>query len=331
MICRGIEERFTYVMGYSAHAVQSPGEPAEVALVLRGARGVGKGLFAREIGGLFGQHFVHVSHPRHLSGNFNAHLQDTVVVFADEAFGVEDRSSSGVLKMLITEPTIPIERKGLDVVQAKNVVHLIMASNDDWVIPAGLDERRFCVLDVDSAHQSDHQYFAALMQQMENGGREAMLHELLEYDYSDINLREPPATEALLDQKLLSLEPHEQWWLEKLTDGRLLELESEWRTQVIREDSTADYAGFVGRRNHGTATQLGIRLKSLLPPGFPMTEQRMVEEAVTRRQLRRRCWILPSLDVCRAYLDQRTRTKNTWSEESETDGAHPSEPVELRV
>ena len=61
-----------------------------------------------------------------------------MVVFADEAFGVEDRSSSGVLKMLITEPTIPIERKGLDVVQAKNVVHLIMASNDDWVIPAGL-------------------------------------------------------------------------------------------------------------------------------------------------------------------------------------------------
>ena len=72
-----------------------------------------------------------------------------------------------------------------------------------------LHERRFCVLDVDSAHQSDHPDFAALMQQMENGGREAMLHELLEYDYSDINLREPPATEALLDQKLLSLEPHE--------------------------------------------------------------------------------------------------------------------------
>ena len=86
VMCKGDDTLFAYVMAWMAHAVQCPGEPAEVALVLRGDQGVGKGLFVRELGALFGQHFVHVSHPRHLSGNFNAHLQDAVVVFADEAF-----------------------------------------------------------------------------------------------------------------------------------------------------------------------------------------------------------------------------------------------------
>ncbi len=295
VVCRGDDTLFRYVMAWMAHAVQVPGEPAEVALVLRGAQGVGKGIFVRELGGLFGQHFVHVSHPRHLSGNFNAHLQDAVVVFADEAFGVGDKQSVAVVKMLITERMIPVERKHHDAEMVKNVVHLVMASNDEWVVPAGLDERRFCVLDVSRAQQSDHDYFGEMVEQMERGGREAMLYELLHHDYSDINLREPPATDALMEQKLLSLAPHEQWWFEKLAEGRLFEGDSEWRTQVIRQDLTADYTEFVGRKDKGTATQLGIRLKKLLPVGFPRTEQRMVEQAVTGYQLRRRCWILPSL------------------------------------
>ena len=181
------------------------------------------------------------------------------------------------------------------------------------------------------AHQGDHDYFGEMIQQMERGGREAMLYELLHHDYSDINLREPPATDALMEQKLLSLAPHEQWWFEKLTDGRLLESDGEWRTQVTRQELTADYADFVGRKDRGTATQLGIRLKSLLPAGFPRTGQRMVEQTPTGVQLRRRCWMLPSLDVCRARWDQRTRTKNVWPEEPEANDAHPSEPVEVRV
>ena len=307
VICRGDATLIRYVMAWMAHAVQVPGEPAEVALVLRGAQGVGKGIFVRELGGLFGQHFVHVSHPRHLSGNFNAHLQDAVVVFADEAFGVEDKQSVAVVKMLITERMIPVERKHHDAEMVKNVVHLVMASNDDWVVPAGLDERRFCVLDVSRAQQGDHDYFGKMVEQMESGGRKAMLYELLHHDYSDVNIREAPATEALLEQKLLSLEPHEQWWLEKLTEGRLTERDDGWQTQVVREELTADYADFVGRKGSGTPTQLGIRLKSLLPVGFPRTGQRVVQQLPSGDQLRRRCWMLPSLEACRAHWDERTR------------------------
>jgi len=56
ILCSGIPEYFEYVMNWLARAVQKPSEAGEVSLVLRGARGAGKGVFARAIGALFGAH-----------------------------------------------------------------------------------------------------------------------------------------------------------------------------------------------------------------------------------------------------------------------------------
>jgi hypothetical protein len=105
-------------------------------------------MFARTFGALFGQHFLHLSDARHLTGNFNAHLRDSCLVFADEAFYAGDKQHEGQLKRLVTEPTLMIEAKYANAVSVRNCLHLIVASNDDWVVPAGTDERRFFVLDV---------------------------------------------------------------------------------------------------------------------------------------------------------------------------------------
>ena len=44
---------------------------------------------------------------------------------------------------MITEPTLAIERKGQDTETVPNMLHILMASNNQWIVPAGLDERRF--------------------------------------------------------------------------------------------------------------------------------------------------------------------------------------------
>ena len=175
-------------------------------------------------------------------GNFNAHLQDAVVIFADEAFGTSSRSGEGVLKMLITEPHIPIERKGRDVVFVKNCAGVIVASNQAWVVPAGLDERRFCVLDVSGVRAQDHQYFSGLLAQMDAGGREAMLFDLQHFDLEDVDLRKVPATAALHEQKLFSMRLHERWWYQKLRDGHLLPDMTDGKRRVMRDRLHGDYA-----------------------------------------------------------------------------------------
>ena len=186
-----------------------------------------------------------------------------------------------MLKHLITEPTLPIERKFRDVETTRNLLHVIMASNNQWVVPAGLDERRFFVLDVDDSKQQNHEYFTALSAEIEGGGTEAMLHELLHRDISSFNFREAPRTKALADQKLLSMDPLERWWFEVLTRGRLPVQNSrlnpgathyeEW-DKIPISHLHSDYVNNLMMTNtprRSSQTQLGMGLKRLLPLGFP--------------------------------------------------------------
>jgi hypothetical protein len=203
-ISSGNAEHFEYLLNWMAWGVQNPGERAEVAVVMRGGEGAGKGMGIKSFGSLFGAHFAHVSRAQHLVGNFNAHLQQCSVLFADEAFFAGDRTHDGTLKALITEDTIRIEPKGVDSFDVRNCLHILMSSNSDWVIPAGADARRYFVLTVSEARKQDHAYFAAIAKQMENGGREALLHYLMHRDVSGFNIRAVPMTEALADQKAYS-------------------------------------------------------------------------------------------------------------------------------
>jgi hypothetical protein len=175
-----------------------------VAVVLRGREGTGKGVLAREFGRLFGSHFKHVVNAKHLVGHFNAHLQHCSVLYADEAFWAGDRSHESVLKALVTEETILVEPKGIDSYTVRNCIHLIMSSNSEWVVPAGADARRYLVLDVSAAHMQDHRYFAALTQEMDSGGRAALLYYLLNLNIASFDVRSVPHTLALADQKTRS-------------------------------------------------------------------------------------------------------------------------------
>jgi Family of unknown function (DUF5906) len=200
-ICSGNGDHAAYLIDWMAYAVQHPDLPGEVAVVTRGKEGVGKGVLAKHFGGLFGSHFRHIVHAKHLVGHFNAHMQQCSVLFADEAFFAGDRAHESILKALITEETLLIEPKGVDPFPVRNCIHLIMSSNNDWVVPAGADARRYFVLNVSDAHMQDHRYFAMIAKQMENGGRAALLDYLLKRDLSGFDVRHMPQTEALAEQK----------------------------------------------------------------------------------------------------------------------------------
>jgi hypothetical protein len=71
------------------------------------------------------------------------------------------------------------------------------------------------MLDVSDARLRDFPYFAAIQEQLENGGYEAMLWELLYHDLAGFNVHEVPVTAALVEQRRLTLSgPHA--WLEQV-------------------------------------------------------------------------------------------------------------------
>jgi hypothetical protein len=152
------------------------------------------------------------------------------MLFADEAFFAGDRRHESVLKALITEPSLPIEGKYMDVVFVPNMLHVYMSANAEWVVPVTHDERRYFVLDVIDARVGDRASFNALYSQMENGGLAAMIYDLLHRDISGFDPRDVPKTQALADQHRRSLDSLDQWWLTVLERGFI------WRSRFCLDE-----------------------------------------------------------------------------------------------
>lgn len=204
-ICGANDEAYKYMLGWLARLVQYPEKMGEVAVILRSGKGTGKSFFADIIGSMFGEHYTTISNSDHLTGRFNAHLQRCVLLFADEAFFAGDKKGEGTLKSIVTDSRIFVEPKGIDGSMRRNFLHIIMASNNKWVVPSSHDERRFFVLDVANDQKQNTDYFSALAKQVANGGREAFLQFLLNYDLSGFNVRKVPQTDGLQAQKAESL------------------------------------------------------------------------------------------------------------------------------
>jgi len=227
VLASGNEEHGDYIIRWIAWMLQNPDKPAEVALVLKGEKGVGKGVIGRALGKLAGQHGIHLSSTFLMTGRFNAHMRDCIFLFADEALWAGDKEGEGQLKRMTTEDTLVIEGKGRDAVVTPNRLHIMMASNEDWVIPASADERRFAMFDVSSARRGDHAYFDALTAQIAGGGLAAMLHDLLKMDLGRWHPRfDIPKTQALRTQVQHSEDPMRGLFRELLFLGQLPGLEA---------------------------------------------------------------------------------------------------------
>ena len=125
-----------------------------------------------------------------------------------------------MLKSIITEDA---DHRGQvqNAVETPNYLHLMMASNEKWVVPAALEARRFLVLLAAATKGRNLAWFKAIREEMENGGYEAMLHDLLHRDLTAFNVRGVPDTDGLQQQKKLSLGTDRAWWLECCTAATL--------------------------------------------------------------------------------------------------------------
>jgi len=309
IICDGNEEHYQWLLDWMARIVQRPGgvRPG-TAIVLRGKRGVGKGIFVNNFGKIFGNHFLHLFSGSQLTGRFNQHLKDALLVFADESFFAGDKKSEGSLKGLITEDIFMIEPKNVNAFPVQNHVNLLMASNNDWVVPAGCQERRFFVLDVSDDHIQDHEYFGAIVDQMENGGVKAMLYDLMSRDFDLNNLRHAPRTQALLEQITFSMTTVQKFWLDRLNEG--LEIDT-----ISVEEMHNEYIKFsreVGERYKLSQSQLGKELRKVCPG----LERRYRGSRYQRGYM----YILPDLETCRREFQDAIGIRiPEWDEQPESE------------
>ncbi|WP_187968398.1 primase-helicase family protein [Aquibium microcysteis] len=318
-VCDGDEGNFAWLFGWFAQMVQRPREKPGTAIVLRGGMGAGKTKVGEVFGSLVQSHYFHVDNPRYVVGQFNAFMAACLLLQADEAVFAGDKAAEGHLRGLVTSDKQMIESKGVDPIRVSNFVRLMMTSNEAWVIPAGKDERRFAVFDVNPRCAQNTDYFAEMEAELDAGGREALLHDLLALDLSRVNLREIPKTGALLEQKLRSLDAVEQWWFDRLGDGGPLSRMEAWPEYVECSSLYADYlahAEKLGIKRRVSSQSFGTQIARLIPDLRRRKQTVPAEDGASTR----RPWVyfLPPLEVCREAFDGQVSQGNEWGTDDES-------------
>jgi hypothetical protein len=180
-------------------------------------------------------------------------------------------------------------------------------------VPAGELERRFFVLDVGTEHQQDTKYFAAIDEQMQNGGREALLHLLQHYDLKDFNVRVVPGTRALREQQKLSLPPEAEWWIHKLEHGQLLWGVDGWPDYVPSEKLVTDFVDHTKRfgsfTQRSSETALGMFFSRHWPKVEKIRRTMSFEKQhpdgfTTEVKMLVRCHQIPPLAECRKIWEK---------------------------
>lgn len=246
VICNGSHEHYLYLTSYIAHALQRPEEKPGVSLILIGGQGIGKGTLGRILRAIWQSTYLHLYKTANVTGSFNADLERAFIVFLDEALFAGDRASSDALKSLVTEDIIHINEKHQPSRQIKSFHRFVIATNAEHVKHTDRDDRRDFVLRVSEAHKGDQEYWQELSQEIENGGVEALVHDLLAMDLTGFNVRVKPVTQELIQQKLLSLEPIGRYWYEFLLEGG--SAEGEWPDFIATSAISEGIVELAGKR-----------------------------------------------------------------------------------
>jgi hypothetical protein len=310
-VSRGDEAIFSWVVGWFAAIVQHPERKVGTSLVIRGKEGTGKTKVGAVFGSILGAHYLSVSDPRYVTGRFNSHLTSCLLLHAEEAFWAGDRAAEGKLKDLITGDDHLIEFKGKEPIRIRNFARLLVTGNPDWVVPVALEGRRFGVLEIGEGHREDHTYFAAIDSEMQRGGREALLHHLLSFDLSTVELHRIPKTAALLDQKFASLTPENAWWLDVLQSGRLpygTEENGTCPTNLLFNDYI-QHAQKIGTRHKVIATRVGMFLQKHAPG---LRKRERTYRTYNGNMETGMVYEFPHLELCRAAFVEKLGQPITW-------------------
>ncbi len=315
-----------YVSDLLASNVQRPGDPIGKVLVLRSEQGRGKSIFLEYFGKLFGRHGLAISSYKQIVGEFNGHLSGKVFVLADDAIWGGHRESLGTLKHLVTQRTIPIQRKNIDIDPEPNYIQLYATTNEEWAWPAGSHERRGIVIDV--VKKSTEAYFDKLWSEVRSRDfLPALLAYLQARAVDTARLRRGLLTAALVEQQDYSADPVQSWWSQILDeglwpgDGARLVNDKPWPVFLAGAslyDTFLDAMKGTGAGRLGTRTVFMRRLRKLLPQpveaGSQRVEINMARSGAPHYETRT-AWGLhvPALETCRAAFDMATGSHRTWA------------------
>jgi len=164
VIANGDETHATWFLDWLANMVKRPHQKSNVAILLYGKQGCGKGIildFMRT--SVLGQHCTYqTSNPeRDILAKFSSGMVGRVLVQLDEVKALHGHSD--VLKDLITGDTFVYEEKYAKAVTTKNYANMVFTTNNENALSVPMDDRCHLLFRCSDKYKGNEAYFSTLL------------------------------------------------------------------------------------------------------------------------------------------------------------------------
>lgn len=216
------DEIFQWVLKWLAYPLQHLGAKMQSAIVVHGPQGTGKSRFFEAYAKIFGE-YARVLGQEALEDKFNSDwAEKKLFILADEVLARSDMFHiKNRLKGFITGDTIRVNPKNIAAHTERNCMNIVFLSNERMPLVLERDDRRHLVLW--SPPKLDDGFYAAVNDEIANGGVEALFDRLLKLDLSGFHpWSKPPMTNAKRDLVMQSASSEERFveeWLALEVDG----------------------------------------------------------------------------------------------------------------
>ncbi|MBS1170038.1 MAG: traC, partial [Burkholderiaceae bacterium] len=214
-LCDGNAEVAAWVLRWLAFPLQNPGAKMRSSIIVHGDEGSGKNLFFESaVAKIYGEYGGVIGNAQ-IESQFNEWASKKLYMVADEVVTrTELRQLKGKLKALVTGETVRINPKNLSERDEANHMNFVFLSNELQPLALDRSDRRYLVLW--TPPKLDEVFYAAVGEQVRNGGVEAFYHYLLhEVPLDGFNEHtKPPVNEAKEDLIALGLSPAERFYRE---------------------------------------------------------------------------------------------------------------------
>lgn len=178
-------EHVGWFMDYLAHIAQRPTDRGQHIVIFRDEGSTGKSALFKTLDKVFGDYSSQIT----LDGSFNSILEGLLIAYASdlETKPGLDRHLETTLKNFSGEDTLLIKRKYVAEYVIKNYARMFIATNKDYVVPFGPEERRYVVFGGTEKLLAPE--WTAYADWLDAGGVDALRYHLIDRDISSFDYR----------------------------------------------------------------------------------------------------------------------------------------------